>query len=298
MQTDLSVQVQDSAGALSPSAVTRVTTVATNTAPVIYDAAPGQPVTPGAPTRLFTGLMLQDIDVGQSETLTIQFSDPTIGALSGTGPGRFDPATGTFTSTGTLASLTAEAGHLLFTAASRSAVAEAFVTITIDDGAGGVARDTSVIDVSANTLSGPSPNTPASTFAPTVPSPQLFIGPSPANLVIVGPAGANLLTGTSGRDAYFIDGNAPGSHWNTLTGFAGADTIVLWGFQPGRSLLTWSDNDGLPGHIGRTLRADMPGASGTDSLTFAGLAASDTDRFAISTDRFEGLDYLSITAPF
>ncbi len=82
-----------------------------------------------------------------------------------------------------------------------------------------------------------------------------------------------------------------------MTGFAGADTVILWGFQPGRSSLTWSDGDGLAGHTGRTLRADIPSTGGTSSLTFAGLIASDTDRFAISTGRFNGLDYLSIVAP-
>ncbi len=310
VQTDLSVQVQDSAGALSPLVVTRVTAAATNKAPVIYDAAPGQPIAPGTPVRLFTGLMLRDADAGQLETLTIQFSGQfsgqfsaaTVGTLGGTGPGRFDPATATFTSTGTIAALAAEAGGLLFTAASRAAAATAFVTITIDDGAGGVARDTSIITIAASAQSAPPPvaQVPAAGFAPTVPGPQLFIGPSPANLVTVGPSAANLLTGTGSRDAYFVDGYAPGSHWDTLTSFAGADTIVLWGFQPGRSSFTWSDDDGPPGYIGRTLRADMPGAAGTGgatSLTFAGLSASDTDRFAISTGRFTGLDYLSITAP-
>jgi len=287
--TDLSVQAHDSAGGVSPTLVIRVTTAATNTVPTVRNAAPGQPVTPGAPVRLFTGLLLRDADAGQSETLTIQFSDPAIGTLSGAGPGHIDPATGAFTSTGTPAALMAEAGRLLFTAG-HSAAAEAFETITINDGAGGTARDISVIVTSARALPTPLPDLPA--------APQLFTGPPPANSVIVNPASANLLAGTNGRDAYFIDGNASGSHWDTLIGFTGADTVVLWGFEPGRSVLTWSDSDGPPGHAGRTLRVSIPGTGGTSSLTFAGLAASDTNRFAISAGRFNGLGYLSITAPF
>jgi len=287
--TDLSVQAQDSAGGTSPTLVIRVTAAATNTAPTVRNAASGQPLTPGAPVRLFTGLLLQDADAGQLETLTIQFSDPAIGTLSGAGPGHIDQATGAFTSTGTLAALTAEAGHLLFIAG-QSAAGEAFETITINDGAGGVARDISVIVTSAGTP----PDLPA--------APQLLTGPPPANSVpansvIVNPASANLLIGTNGRDAYFIDGNASGSHWDTLIGFTGADTVVLWGFEPGRSVLTWSDSDGPPGHAGRTLRVSIPSTGGTSSLTFAGLAASDTSRFAISAGRFNGLGYLSITAP-
>jgi len=32
-------------------------------------------------------------------------------------------------------------------------------------------------------------------------------------------------------------------------------------------------------------------------LTFAGAVTSDTDRFAVSTGRFDGLGYLSIASP-
>ena len=290
VQTDLSVQVQDSLGAISPATVIRVTTAATNAMPVVHDAAPGQSITPGTPVRLFTGLMLGDADLSQMETLTIQFSDLTAGTLAGTGPGHVDLATGAFTSTGTLAALMAEAGRLRFTAARRSKAAETFVTITIDDGAGGVARDTSVVVVA----SAPATRAPVTQAVAT---PQLFTGSSPANLVAVDPAGANLLAGTGGRDAYIIDGNAAGSHWNTLTAFAGSDIAILWGFQPERSVLTWSDSDGPLGHTGRILRASIPSTGGINSLTFAGLVASDTDRFAISTGRMNGLDYLSIVAP-
>ena len=282
--TDLSVQAQDSAGGMSTLFIVRVTTTATDAAPVIRNAAPGQPIMPGVPIPLFTGLLLRDADAGQLETMTIQFSDPAIGTLSGASPGQIDPVTGAFTSTGTLAGLTAAAGRLLFTA-SQSAGAQALLTITVDDGAGGVARDTSVIAISPGTLAA----------LPVLP--QLLAGAPPANVVAVEPTGPNLLLGTSGRDAYFIDGNASGSHWDTVTGFAGADTVVLWGFQPGRSTLTWSDNDGLAGNAGRTLHASMPGTGCTNSLTFAGLTSSDTGRFMIGTGRLDGLDYLSITAP-
>jgi len=300
VQTDLSVQVQDSAGAIGAAVVTRVTASGTNSIPVVRNAAPGQVVVPGAAVRLFTGLTLQDADAGQVETLTIQFADTETGALSGAGPGRFDPATGAFTSSGTLSALTAEAGRLLFTAAGRPTAAAAIVTITIDDGAGGVARDTSTIAISASSVSGPWPVTPLSPtpFAPMVPPVQLFTGPAPFNVVVADPAGSGALAGTSGRDAYFVDGDAAGLQWDTLTGFRGGDIVVLWGYRPGVSSFTWSDVDGVPGQTGRTLRADVPGTgSATASLTFAGQAASDSDRFAVSTGRFNGLDYLAIVAP-
>ncbi len=83
-----------------------------------------------------------------------------------------------------------------------------------------------------------------------------------------------------------------------MNGFSDGDCIVLWGFEPGRSSVTWSDDDGLPGQIGRTLRADIPGAGmPTLSLTFVDQLTDDTDRFAISTGRIGGLDYLLIVSP-
>ena len=130
--------------------------------------------------------------------------------------------------------------------------------------------------------------------APTVPPPQLFIGSAPANLVAV-PGGSNVLAGTGGRDAYFVDGAAAGLQSDTLTGFGGGDAVVLWGFRAGISAFAWSDS---PGGAGRTLRADIPGTGvATTSLGFAGRTASDTDRFAISFGRFNGLDFLSIMSP-
>ena len=289
--TDFSVQVRDSVGAGGPATVTRVATMAVNNAPSIRNAAPGQAILAGAQVRLFGGLLLQDPDMGQTETLTIRFANPAIGTLRGTGPGHYDPATGRFTSTGTLAALMAETAGLVFTGAQPG---ETFMTVTIDDGAGGVAQDTSTLTVSASAPSMLPVGSAPTPFAPTALPPQLFIGSAPANCVAV-PAGSNVLAGTSGRDAYFVDGGA-GTQSDTLTGFSGGDAVVLWGFRAGISTFTWSD--GLAGAAGRTLRADIPGTgTAATSLSFAGRTASDTDRFAISLGRFNGLDFLSIMSP-
>lgn len=292
--TDLSVQIHDSAGAGSPAAVTRVTTTAANTAPVVRNAAPGQTLLAGAPARLFTGLLLQDADLGQTETLTIQFADPSIGTLRGAGPGHYEAAAGRFTSTGTLAALTDEAAALVFDAG--PCAGGTLMTITVDDGAGGVAWDTSTIAVSAGNLATPVAGAPLP-FAPTIPPAQLFIGSAPASLVAVS-AGSDLLAGSKGRDAYFVDGSAAGLQWDTLTGFGGGDALVLWGFRAGISTFAWSDGNDPAGRTGRTLRADIPGTgAATTCLSFAGQTSSDTDRFAISTGRYAGLDFLSVMSP-
>ncbi len=291
--TDFSVQVRDGAGAGGAATVMRVLTTAADTAPVIRNAAPGQAMTPGAQVRLFSGLSLQDLDAGQTERLSIQLADPAIGTLRGAGPGYYNPATGLFTSTGTLPALMAEAAGLVFAGARPG---ETFVTVTVDDNAGGVAQDTSTLTVSAGTPSLASAGGGPPPFAPTLLPTPLFLGSAPANPIAV-PAGTSLLAGTAGRDAYFVDG-AAGPQWDTLTGFGGGDAVVLWGFRAGISAFTWSNNDGPAGYTGRTLRADIPGTgAATTSLTFTGRTATDTDRFAISTGRFNGLDFLSIASP-
>lgn len=284
VNTEIELSVQDSVGASSPAMVVHVATTIANTAPVLRNAAPCRVALPGTPVPLFTGLFLQDADPDQIETLTIQLTDPSAGMLTGADPGHYDPATGRFTATGTLDALSEEAGRLVFTASTGTSAATE-LTVTIDDRAGGVARDTSLIALSSAALPGPTG--------------PLFVGiTQSAHPVIVDPAGPGLLVGASGRDAFFLDGNATAAQLHTVTGFGDGDCIVLWGFEPERSSVTWSDDDGLPGQTGRTLRANIPGAGApTISLTFVGQLTDDTDRFAISTGRVGGLDYLLIVSP-
>ena len=249
---------------------------------------------PGAPVRLFSGLLLQDADVGQTETLTIRFADPAIGTLHGPGPGHYNAATGLFTSTGTVTALLNEAAGLVFAGARPG---ETFVTVKVDDGAGGVAQDTSMITISAGIPSMLSAGGVPAPFVPTMLPAQLFAGSAPVHAVAV-PAGSSLLAGTAGRDAYFVDGSAAGVQGDTLTGFGGGDAVVLWGFRAGVSTFAWSNTDGPAGTVGRTLRADFLGTSGaTTTLSFVGKTASDTDRFAVSTGRLDGVDYLSVVSP-
>lgn len=283
--TDFAATVQDGA-ASSGAVLTRLSTTQTNSTPVIRNADPCFVATAGTPMRPFTGLLLQDADRGQVATLTIRI-DPLAGVLTGAGPGRYNPGTGVFTSTGTAEALTVEAGQLLFTPDRRAATGEVSVAFALDDGAGGRARDTGTIAVTGTTLG---------TTVPEDLVTPLFIGPGPTNVVAVAPAGQARLTGTAGRDVFFVDG-AAGQQAGTVTGFAGGDTIVLWGFRAGVSVLGWSDDDGLAGQTGRTLQADITGqGTSMTRMTFAGLGATDSDRFTITSGRVSGFDYLSVVA--
>ena len=114
--------------------------------------------------------------------------------------------------------------------------------------------------------------------------------------VLDGGTGSNFLTGGTGNDTFFLDGRGGQVTWGTLVNFHAGDTATLWGFLGGTSTYTWADGEGAAGYTGRTLHADLAGRGGvTASVTFAGLTAADTERFAITTGTVGGSPYLAVT---
>ena len=116
--------------------------------------------------------------------------------------------------------------------------------------------------------------------------------------VLDGGEGSNFLTGGAGDDTFYVDGRGGQVSWGTLVNFHPGDTATLWGFTAGTSALAWADGEGAAGYTGRTIHADLTGGGGvTTSITFAGLTAADTARFAITTGSVGGNPYLAITNP-
>jgi len=272
--TRFDVTVRDATGAAATAAVA-LTVAAANAAPLLRNAAPCHVAAPGSPVALFTGLQLSDADAAQTETLTIRLSDPALGRFSG--PGTYDAARGTMTLTGRLNVIQDDATRVLFIAASSVPGHVGTIELTIDDGAGGVARDTAPLAISS--------------AAPgSIPA---FIGPA-GTTILVDPAGPALVAGHAGQDAFYVDASA-GPQAVALGGFGGGDAAILWGYDPARPF-RWSDADAPPDVTGRTLQVAGPGA-GMTVVTFAGLGVADTDRFAIASARFDGLDYLLVQSP-
>ena len=113
--------------------------------------------------------------------------------------------------------------------------------------------------------------------------------------VLDGGEGSNFLTGGSGNDTFFLDGRGGQVTWGTLVNFHPGDTAVLWGYAAGQSSYAWTDLDGAVGYAGRTIHADLAGNGGiTTSVTFAGLTAADTARFAVTTGSVGGNSYLAV----
>ena len=116
------------------------------------------------------------------------------------------------------------------------------------------------------------------------------------NNVLDAGQGSNFLTGGSGTDTFFVDGRGGQVSWGTLVNFHAGDHATLFGFTAGVSSFVWADGEGAAGYTGRTLHADLTGGGGvTTSITFAGLTAADTARFAISTGTVGDSPYLAIT---
>ena len=134
--TTVAVQVSDGVGGTA-AAMSEVVAHGADTPPAIGGAVAGQATTTTQGSLPLAGLMLADPDAGQVETLQVQVS-PGLGRLSGA-LGSFDPVTGTYTAHGTVDAVQADARSLVFTP---SGAGDATLAITLDDGAGGVARDT------------------------------------------------------------------------------------------------------------------------------------------------------------
>jgi len=133
--TTLAIQVSDGAGGTA-AAASSIVAHGADTPPTIGEAVAGQATTTTQGSLPLAGLMLTDPDAGQVETLQVQ-GTPALGGLSGT-LGSYDPATGIYTAHGTVDALQADARALVFTP---SAAGDATFAVTLDDGAGGVARD-------------------------------------------------------------------------------------------------------------------------------------------------------------
>lgn len=293
--TTLTVQVSDGAGGVA-AAASGIIAQGADTAPAIGGAVAGQIMTTTQGSLPLAGLTLADPDVGQVETLQVQVT-PGVGGLGGT-LGSYDPATGTYTAHGTVDALQADARGLVFTPASAG---DAALAVTLDDGAGGVARDAATtvhIQVTADTAGVAQHflQLPGATFLANAGGQQTTLvgeqynGPvsylqsqliydSAGPAVIVAHTDTTFIKSFSGFCAIQVAGGrnvvdaGPGS--NFIVGGAGNDTFFLNGSQ---GAVTWDTINGF--HPGDTVTlfgfhagtssfawADVEGATGYTGRT-------------------------------
>ena len=139
--TNFTVQVSDSAGG-NASATDTVTTTSVNDAPAVagtHTSSTGD----RTPVNPFSGVIVADPDVGQTETATITLSSAANGTLSG--PGLSGGAGGVYTVTGTAAQVQAALQGAVFTPATAPAGAPATTTtftLSVSDGTAASPTDT------------------------------------------------------------------------------------------------------------------------------------------------------------
>ena len=115
--------------------------------------------------------------------------------------------------------------------------------------------------------------------------------------VIDAGVGSNVLIGGSGTDSFFVDARGGTAAWDTVANFHAGDVATIFGFRAGTSKYSWTDNAGIPGETGRTLRVDLAGNGQTSaSLTFAGLDRAASSGFVLSTGQAGGVGYLTVMA--
>ncbi|MDP9095989.1 MAG: isopeptide-forming domain-containing fimbrial protein [Pseudomonadota bacterium] len=131
----------------------RITQVVTNTVslgpvnaqPIMAGLSTAQAATNSMFVLPFQTVSLSDPDVGQGQTLTIHLSNSALGTLSGP-LGLVTNAAGDYVLTGTAAIVQAAARALLFTPSATGSGRETF-SLTLDDGAGGVATGSAALTI-------------------------------------------------------------------------------------------------------------------------------------------------------
>jgi plastocyanin len=113
--TGFTIQDTDTAGASSSDDTTTVIATATSDPPTIVGTAANQDVTDETTLSPFSGVSVSDVDVGQTETLTVTLSAPGNGALSNLGGGSYDASTGVYSITGSDLTVTTPLDGLVFT---------------------------------------------------------------------------------------------------------------------------------------------------------------------------------------
>jgi hypothetical protein len=107
--------------------------------PTIAGVSPAQNTTDTLPVFPFATLLLADPDIGQTETMTIHLSDPSLGTLGGVAGLSTDPS-GDYVLSGSVAAVQSDMRGLLFTPTD-GAVGTETLGLTLNDGNTGIATN-------------------------------------------------------------------------------------------------------------------------------------------------------------
>ena len=295
--TTFAIEATDTAGTSSSNNTTTVAATAVSDPPVIAGAVAGQTTTDEAAVSPFAHVSISDVDVGQSETVTITLSSATNGTLSNLGGGSYDSSTGIYTVTGTDAAVTAAVDSLVFTPTAHQVVPGSTVTTTFAIEAtdtAGTSSSNSTTTVAATAMNDP----PVITYTGTavgVPNQSQYVPFVGVSIVDPDVGHTDTVTVTLSNQAGGTLSNLGGGSYDAATGvytITGSDAAVTAGldglvFTPAPAAASYISTTGF------TIVVTGPGGSATDnniSVTSAqqvlGLTATPTgnDQISVSPD--------------
>jgi plastocyanin len=145
--TSFSISVTDTAGDTATGTPAIVVSTATHNPLSLTGTKAGQTVSDEATLSPFAGVTVNDLDFGQTETMTVSMSSPANGVLTSLGKGAYDASTGIYSVTGDVSQVAQSLRGLVFAPAAHQVVPGGTVatnfTIAVTDTAGDHASDSS-----------------------------------------------------------------------------------------------------------------------------------------------------------
>ena len=282
VSTGFTIIVNDTAGLVASDSASSV--IATSSAtPTIGNTAAAQAVTDHATIRPFSGVVLQDLNPGQTETVTVMLSSPANGGLTNLGNGSYDPRSGLYTVSGSAAAVTAALVGLVFT----PTAAEVGVGQTVTTGF--IISDT---DTAGLTVTDPTTSVVATAVTPPIIS-NTAANQTVTDQTTIAPF-ANVVIGefNAGQtEALTVTLSAPGNGNLSSLGAGSYDINTGVYTDTGSAAAVTADLEGL-------VFTPTPGLAGIGQTITTRFTISDTDSLGLNTtDATSSVLAVGFTAP-